>query len=104
MEELLKKFSEQLLNEMDKRFEKVDRRFDEVDQRFEKVDQQFEKVDQRLSLLENDTKDLKEGQREMKEILKHHMTLHAEGFTNLHKYIKKVDHKVERLQKEQKPH
>ncbi|RKX97112.1 MAG: hypothetical protein DRZ90_07325 [Spirochaetes bacterium] len=38
-----------LIHQMDKRFEQVDKRFEQVDKRFEQVDKRFEQVDKRFS-------------------------------------------------------
>ncbi|RIW31320.1 hypothetical protein D3H55_15200 [Bacillus salacetis] len=55
MEELLKKFMEQMNNrfdQVDQRFEKIDQRFDRMDQRFEKMDQRFDRMDQRFEKMD----------------------------------------------------
>jgi chromosome segregation ATPase len=39
---------EQLISQMNNRFEQVDKRFEQVDKRFEQVDKRFEQVDKRF--------------------------------------------------------
>ena len=51
VEEALKhqgELTQQLIQQMDKRFEQVDKRFEQVDKRFEQVDKRFEQMDQRF--------------------------------------------------------
>jgi ABC-type transporter Mla subunit MlaD len=47
-----------LVRDVDRRFDQVDRRFDEVDRRFEQVDRRFDQIDQRFDRVEDSIRDL----------------------------------------------
>jgi chromosome segregation ATPase len=43
---------EQLISQMNNRFEQIDRRFEQVDKRFEQIDRRFDQVDRRFEQIE----------------------------------------------------
>ena len=43
---------QQMLHQMDKRFEQVDKRFEQIEKRFEQVDKRFEQIDKRFEELQ----------------------------------------------------
>jgi len=57
--EELQTVKQEIVSDIDKRFEQVDKRFEQVDKRFEQVDKRFEQVDRRFEQMDRRFDELK---------------------------------------------
>ncbi|ANB62055.1 hypothetical protein [Anoxybacteroides amylolyticum] len=78
------------LQQVNGRLDHVETNLQQVNGRLDHVETNLQQVNERLDHVETELKEVKQGQAEMKELLKHHTTLTIETFTNMKKEIRTI--------------
>ncbi|MCZ0753996.1 hypothetical protein [Anoxybacillus sp. J5B_2022] len=78
------------LQQVNERLDHVESNLQQVNGRLDHVETNLQQVNERLDHVETELKEVKQGQAEMKELLKHHTTLTIETLTNMRKEIRTI--------------
>lgn len=76
------------LQQVNGRLEHVDTNLQQTNERLGHVEADLRQVNKQLEQMENELHEVKQGQAEIKELLKHHTTLMIETATNIRKEIR----------------
>lgn len=93
LEQLLLQFMNELRafrTEVNERLTQLENGLQQVNGRLDHVESNLQQVNERLDHMENELQEVKQGQAEIKELLKHHTTLTFETLTNMRKEIRTI--------------